>query len=279
MKIGLIDYMIDEWHANNYPAWIELACEKLGVAAEIAYVWAEEPAPEGKLNTAQWCAHFSGEACDTLEDVCEKSDVIMILAPSNPEKHLPYAERALKFGKPTYIDKTFAPDAASARRMFELSRKYGAPMFSTSALRYAEELNGFERVNAVTTTGGGGSLDEYCIHQIEMIVRLMGTEAKSVICGGSEKHATCLIDFGHGRTAALNYGAGMPFTLDIQRAAGEDSVYLPVKSAFFPTLLEKIIAFYAGSPVPVSEEQTIACMTLREAVLKAAKEPGRRIAV
>ena len=48
MKIGLIDYMIDEWHANNYPAWIELACEKLGVAAEIAYVWAEEPAPEGK---------------------------------------------------------------------------------------------------------------------------------------------------------------------------------------------------------------------------------------
>ena len=145
--------------------------------------------------------------------------------------------------------------------------------------RYAEELNGFEHVNAVMTTGGGGSLDEYCIHQIEMIVRLMGTEAKSVVCGGSEKHATCLIDFGHGRTAALNYGAGMPFTLDIQRAAGEDSVYLPVKSAFFPTLLEKIIGFYAGSPVPVSEEQTIACMTLREAVLKAAKEPGRRIAV
>ena len=33
MKIGLIDYMIDEWHANNYPAWIELACEKLGVRA------------------------------------------------------------------------------------------------------------------------------------------------------------------------------------------------------------------------------------------------------
>ena len=33
MKIGLIDYMIDEWHANNYPAWIELACETLGVAA------------------------------------------------------------------------------------------------------------------------------------------------------------------------------------------------------------------------------------------------------
>ncbi len=21
MKIGFVDYYIDEWHANNYPAW------------------------------------------------------------------------------------------------------------------------------------------------------------------------------------------------------------------------------------------------------------------
>ena len=54
-KIGFIDYYLDEWHANNYPAWIELACEKLGVSAEIAYVWAEDPAPEGKMTTAEWC--------------------------------------------------------------------------------------------------------------------------------------------------------------------------------------------------------------------------------
>lgn len=279
MKIGLIDYMIDEWHANNYPAWIELAAEKLGVEAEIAHVWAEEPAPEGKLSTQEWCTRFGGEACDTLEEVCEKSDVIMILAPSNPEKHLPYAERALKYGKPTYIDKTFAPDAATARRIYELAHKYGASIFSTSALRYAEEMNGFERVHSVSTTGGGRLLEEYCIHQIEMIVRLMGEDAKSVICGGNEKHATCLIDFGHGRTATLHYGAQMPFTLDIQRAAGEESAYMPVDSAYFPMLLEKIVGFYAGAPVPVSEAQTMACMSLRDAVLKAAREPGRRMAV
>ncbi len=279
MKIGLIDYMIDEWHANNYPAWIELAAEKLGVEAEIAYVWAEEPAPERLLSTQAWCERFGGEACQTLEEVCEKSDVLMILAPSNPEKHLPYAERALKYGKRTYIDKTFAPDAATARRLFELSRKYAAPMFSTSALRYAEEMVGFDQVYSVTTTGGGRLLEEYCIHQVEMIVRLMGVEAKSVIAGGNEKHASFLIDFGHGRTATLNYGASMPFTLDIQKSSGAESVYRPVNSAYFPTLLEKIVGFYAGDEVPVSEEQVMACMVLREALLKAIQEPGRRVAV
>ena len=25
-KIGFVDYYLSEWHANNYPAWIEEAC-------------------------------------------------------------------------------------------------------------------------------------------------------------------------------------------------------------------------------------------------------------
>ena len=25
MKVGFIDYYLDEWHANNYPAWIKEA--------------------------------------------------------------------------------------------------------------------------------------------------------------------------------------------------------------------------------------------------------------
>ena len=30
IKVGFIDYYLDEWHANNYPAWIKAAAEKLG---------------------------------------------------------------------------------------------------------------------------------------------------------------------------------------------------------------------------------------------------------
>ena len=28
--IGFVDYYISEWHANEYPAWIKEANEKLG---------------------------------------------------------------------------------------------------------------------------------------------------------------------------------------------------------------------------------------------------------
>ena len=64
-----------------------------------------------------FCEAFGVERCNTIEEICEKSDVLFILAPTNPEKHLEYAKTALKYGKRTYIDKTFAPDAAKAFAM------------------------------------------------------------------------------------------------------------------------------------------------------------------
>ena len=278
-KIGFIDFRLDEWHANNYPAWIREANGKLGLDYAVGYGWAEEAEPEGLLSTAAWCGKFGAQPCDTLEEVCEKSDVLMILAPSNPEKHLPYAERALKFGKLTYIDKTFAPDAATAKRIFALGHECGAKLFSTSALRYAEELKPYSHVHSAFVSGSGSSLQEYCVHQLEMIVCLMGVGARSVACGGSAEHAVCDIAYGGGRNAALLYGARMPYALDVQRAPGEPSEYVPVKSAFFPNLIGDILKFYETGEIPVPEEQTVECMKLREAVLKAAANPGERIEV
>ena len=31
-KIGFVDYYISEWHANNYPAWIERIAADMGAA-------------------------------------------------------------------------------------------------------------------------------------------------------------------------------------------------------------------------------------------------------
>ena len=45
-KIGFIDYYLSEWHANNYPAWINEAADKLGLDCKVAYGWAEKsPSP------------------------------------------------------------------------------------------------------------------------------------------------------------------------------------------------------------------------------------------
>ena len=175
-KIGFVDYYISEWHANNYPGWIKTACDKLGLDFVLSYAWAERDiSPLDGRSTDEWCNAFGVEKCATVDELCERADFIIVLAPSNPEKHLSYAESVLKYGKPTYIDKTFAPDHATAKKIFELGEKYSAPFFSSSALRYANEIKDVSSTaTSVDVKGGGSSPEEYIIHQIEMLVKCIG---------------------------------------------------------------------------------------------------------
>jgi hypothetical protein len=123
-SIGFIDYYLSEWHANNYPSWIEQANKKFGFDYQIRYAYGEqEISPVDQVSGATWCKNHGVEQCSSIEETCQKSDYLLVLSPSNPEKHLPYAEKVLPFGKRTYIDKTFTPDFESAKKIFALGQK------------------------------------------------------------------------------------------------------------------------------------------------------------
>lgn len=269
MKIGFIDYYLSEWHANNYPAWIREICARDGLDYEIAYAWGEiEVSPrDGETNT-QWCKENGVELCKTMEEVCEKSDVLLILAPSNPEKHLEYARVALRYGKRTYIDKTFTPSLADAEEIFSLADRYGAEVFSTSALRYAAELDEMADACSVITTGGGRSADEYIVHQIEMIVKLLGCDAKAVKCEAQGAQRIFRICYGESGAATAIYDPSMPFAVTAEMGDGATKT-LPVTSDFFRVLMEKILCFYETGKTDFDRAQTLAVMKLRERLLQA----------
>ena len=206
-KIGFVDLFIDEWHANNYPAWIKAAPR--ADEFELAYAWQAEQR-EGLKTLEAWCAEFGAAPCSSLEELVEKSDVIFVLAPSNPEVHEQLAELPLKSGKCVYIDKPFAPDKAAAERMFALADQYGTKMFSSSALRFGSEIAAVRKaiapadVDVMNTRGGGRSFEEYAIHQAEMIVSVMGTGIADVMQCGHGRTQHCVIRYQDGRRAA-NY--------------------------------------------------------------------------
>ena len=84
-KIGFIDFYLSEWHANNYPAWIREICARDGLDYEIAYAWAEtDVSPRDGKTSEEWCRENGVTLCATVEELCEKSDVLLILAPSDP---------------------------------------------------------------------------------------------------------------------------------------------------------------------------------------------------
>lgn len=275
-KIGFVDYYISEWHANNYPSWMA-ACEKYGEEYKIAYAWAElDASPEDGVTTAEWCEKNGAEKCDTLEELCEKSDVIVILAPSNPEKHLGYAQTVLKYGKRTYIDKTFAPDLETAKKIFAIAEENGTPFFSSSALRYATELDECPDCKMITTTGGGETAEEYIVHQIEMLVKKMGTGATDVcathVCG----QTMFRVGYSDDRDALMIYGHALPFSA-YMIAEGQSAKYKAAKSSFFKILASDILRFFEEGTTSFDIAQTLEVMKIRDGALKAEKSLGEKI--
>ncbi len=269
-KIGFIDYYISEWHANNYPAWIK---ERGGDGFEVSYVWAEEyVSPVDGRNTDEWCEAFGAKRCDTIEELCEKSDYILILAPSNPEKHLGYAEVALRYGKNTYIDKTFAPDFATAKRIFDIAKENKTNFFSSSALRYASELDTIVGSKGVTVTGGGGSVDEYIIHQAEMLVRLTDSEPEAVRVEQQGEQYLCSVKMADGSQSSMLFADGAPFGVYTDK-------YTPISSDFFGGLISDILRFYSDGEPSFDTEQTLKVMKVREGVIKGKSALGEWIKV
>lgn len=265
--IGFADYYINEWHAIHYPEWIKEASEELGQEYVVKYVWAEkEVAPVSGVSTAQWCQTYGAEQCDSLAELCEKCDHVILLAPSNPEKHLKYAREILKYGKRTYIDKTFAATYEEAKEIFRIAKSYGTEFFTTSALRYAEELSDVEGANQLLITGGGGNLEEYIIHQLEMAVKLMGQNAVSVKVDSQGHQAVCRIGFEGGKTASLIYSPSLPFTVCAEKNDGQ-FVYRELTSDYFRKLMKEILLFFETGVKPFEEEQTLAVMKIRDQIL------------
>ena len=276
-RIGFIDYYISEWHANNYPAWIKQANEELGEDFEVKYVWAEkEVSPGDGRTTAEWCKAYGVEQCKTIEEICEKSDYLFILAPSDPETHLRYAETVLKYGKNTYIDKTFAPDYETACKIFKIAEENGTKFFTTSALRYSDELTAYAgKCDAATVFGSGASVEEYVIHQTEMLVKLMGIGAKKVRSERAADQFNFRFEYKDGRKANMifceTYGLPAGF---IPHTTEQESKYVTIQSDFFKNLIADILRFFRTGEVPFNKEETLEVMKIREAIIKAKGKDG-----
>ena len=277
-KIGFVDYYISEWHANNYPAWIKNACEKLGAELEVGYVWAEQyVSPVDGRNTDEWCAEFGVEKCDTLEELCEKSDYILVLAPSNPEKHLGYASTVLKYKKNTYIDKTFAPDYATAKEIFGIAAEYGTSFFSSSALRYATELDSAIGTDAAIITGGGSSIEEYIVHQAEMLVKLIDAAPLCVtVTKQGARQYVVAVEFEDGKSGSMIYADGLPFAFYAEDKNGY-SAYKSADSDFFGALLTDMVRFFGDGKPSFDTKQTLNVMKIREGVIKGTAALGQKI--
>ena len=261
MKIVLFDYYLDEWHANNYQRFFDLLQEDIRIIGAYALI----DAPNGRTNV-EW-ANGHGIKLYTDSALAGKDcDGIMVLSPDNPEQHKKLCEAAFACGKPVYVDKPFSLSREEAEEIFAMADKAGIPCFSSSALRFAAELQGFAPRGEITQieSRGTGEVALYAVHQLENIVSLFRCGALRVRMTAKGKYQ---IDFEKG-TATLDFSAE-DFSLDIY--AGKNIFRFPQLSGYFEILSGIVAEFFRTQKPPVDRKETIRIAAITQAMLSCKK--------
>ena len=89
-KIGIIDYFLDEWHANHLPQWIH---DESKDGYEVAFAYGKIDAPQG-LSSEDWCKKFGVEHCKTIEKVIAQSDVPVSYTHLRPSMWLSFSKHS-----------------------------------------------------------------------------------------------------------------------------------------------------------------------------------------
>lgn len=260
-RIGFVDLNLENYHANVFLQALRgpLAGRGFALAGCTGTKVAESRAWAEKNNVPYFESHEALNAA---------VDFFMVLAPSNPEVHLELCQRILPFRKPTYVDKTFAPDDATARKIFAIADEHGTPVQTSSALRYTNVQDEVAKAAPATvehmiTWGGGGSFAEYAIHPLELLTSVMGHEATGLMRRGTPERAQLLVNFSGGRTGIANVFAqtNTPFAASV--TTGKATRYLEVDvSKMFVNNQAAILDFFTSGKPNVDRRESLTLMRL-----------------
>lgn len=262
--LGFVDDQLDNFHANTYLDALRGPLQDRGwTLAGVTSLAADEG--------AEWARKKDVPFFDTVDQLAGEVDAFAILAPSTPHTHLTLCQQVLPHGKPTFVDKVFAPNTRIAQQIFELADQCGAAIQTTSALRTTNIQRAVGELASPLVSlaqwAGGASLEEYGIHPIELAISCMGPEVVRVGVAGAADHPTIVLEFSAGRVATIDFNARehVPFLTSLTTA--KQTVSLPVEDAtLFIDAMAAILDFFdAGVPL-VPREETVTIMRVLDAV-------------
>lgn len=238
-----------------------------------------------KMFTEQIRDKWGVEIVNSVDELVAKVDVVLIESVDG-RPHLSQVTPVLKAGKLVFIDKPIAGSLADALMIFELSKQYKTPLFSSSSLRYypgIQAVKNDKKVGNVVgcVAYGPCSLEEhhpdlywYGIHGVETLFTVMGTGCKSVT--RTHTKGTDIVTgvwedgrvgtFRGIRAGASGYDALVFGSKGITLAGSKGGGYEP--------LVKEIAKFFRTGQPPVSAEETIEIFAFMEAADESKRQGG-----
>ena len=214
------------------------------------------------------------EICNDLDTMISQVDAVL-LETNDGRPHLEQVAPVLKARKPVFIDKPVAGSLVDAIAIFELAKHYDTPVFSSSSLRFSQDIQEIRGGSIGLVTGCDAyspcSLEPthpdlfwYGIHGCEALFTVMGAGCESVVRTSTKDFDQVTGVWGDGRIGTFRGiragGSGYGGT-----AFGANGVASLGKFDGYRPLVVEIVKFYRTGQPPVSAEETIDLYAFMEA--------------
>ncbi len=272
-RLGYVDNDLNNFHAKIYLSLLrgELATRGFTIAGCFGLL--TEPC-------RAWAAANDVPYFADAQELDAHVDGYLVLAPGHPELHLELFERVAGFGKPVFVDKPSAQDAATLERLFALADERGVAVQSSSALRCTAIQQrvrevGADQLQHVVAWGGGRSFEEYGIHPTELAVSCLGGQAQRVACRRNGDFTQLLVDFADGRTAVINVACNRPTPFAATLVFAKSTEHLVVdNNVLFRDAAGAILDFFAAGQAQIDRRETLAIRRILDAAEPALARGG-----
>ena len=248
--------------------------------------------PASKDRVAKFTEQVRGmgvEIVDTIPQLLEKVDVVL-LESVDGRIHLEEVRQIFPSGKPVFVDKPVAGTLPEAIAIFELAKRHGVRMFSSSSTRFGEKIStatqdpALGELTGATTWGpcsyqaGTPDLFFYAIHGVEALYAIMGPGCETVSRVKGPVHDQVTGTWKDGRLGVYrgilrgkaDFGATVYGTQGIVQIAEPPS---------YEKLCRQIGRFFRTGEPPVSEAETLELFAFMEAADESARQGGKPVAV
>jgi hypothetical protein len=226
---------------------------------------------------------YEVEIVGSIAELLQKVDYVM-LETNDGTMHLEQAVEVLKAGKTMFIDKPIAANLPDAIAIFTLAKKYNVPIYSSSSMRYTNEIQelasgkhgkilGVDSYGPAFKEPSHPDFSWYGIHAVEALYTVMGTGCDKVSRTSADSSDVVVglwkdgrIGSFRGNVAGKYAFGGVAFTYQGAFQLGNNVPY--------DALLKNILTFFKTKTSPISEVETLEIFTFMAASNESKKLGG-----
>lgn len=217
---------------------------------------------------------YGVEIVDSIDELLKKVDFVL-LETNDGTMHLEQAAQVFRSGKPMFIDKPVAACLRDAIAIFELSKKYNVPIYTSSSLRYTVETQeiqagkfgpviGADSYGPAEGEPSHNDFSWYGIHAVEALFTVMGTGCQSVTRSTVPGTSVVVGVWDDGRIGTFRGNITSKYvfggTVFTKKGAHQMGSAIP-----YDALLKQIVTFFNTGVSPVSPKETLEIFTFMEA--------------